>query len=203
MQNTAPGSRTRRLSRRARNPQRLLSRWISPTKRPLWRPSMPDSIWVRLRRRRDRPGGESGIELAGKTKEELLSIFSKMIEERPIQTLRKEVEALKIAFYKLRRAEVEAARRHSSRRAELPRSSRRRPIRPRRASRSSSRSIAAAGTNSSLPGGDQGGEPQDQVADYRGAEGARLFGRDAQPDLYQVPRAATAGRRRESFPNSM
>lgn len=50
-------------------------------------------------------------ELAGKTKEELLSIFSKMIEERPIQTLRKEVEALKIAFYKLRRAEVEAARR--------------------------------------------------------------------------------------------
>ncbi len=53
----------------------------------------------------------SASELAGKSKEELLAIFSKMIEERPIQTLRKEVEALKIAFYKLRRAEIEAVRR--------------------------------------------------------------------------------------------
>ena len=50
-------------------------------------------------------GGEAaGSDLAGKSKEELLAIFAKMLEERP-------VEALKIAFYKLRRAESDAARR--------------------------------------------------------------------------------------------
>lgn len=52
-----------------------------------------------------------GNDLADKSKEELLVIFSKMLEERPVQSLRRDVEALKIAFYKLRRAEVEAARR--------------------------------------------------------------------------------------------
>lgn len=34
-----------------------------------------------------------------------------MLEERPVQSLRRDVEALKIAFYKLRRAESDAARR--------------------------------------------------------------------------------------------
>ena len=50
-------------------------------------------------------GGEAaGSDLAGKSKEELLAIFAKMLEERPVQSLRRDVEALKIAFYKLRRA---------------------------------------------------------------------------------------------------
>ena len=49
-------------------------------------------------------GGEAaGSDLAGKSKEELLAIFAKMLEERPVQSLRRDVEALKIAFYKLRR----------------------------------------------------------------------------------------------------
>lgn len=48
---------------------------------------------------------------AGKSKEELLDLFAAMLASRPVQTLRREVEALKIAFYRLRRAEVEAARR--------------------------------------------------------------------------------------------
>lgn len=57
-------------------------------------------------------GGEAaGSDLAGKSKEELLAIFARMLEERPVQSLRRDVEALKIAFYKLRRAESDAARR--------------------------------------------------------------------------------------------
>ena len=47
----------------------------------------------------------------GKSKEELVALFARMLEEQPVQTLRRDVEALKVAFYKLRRAEVEAARR--------------------------------------------------------------------------------------------
>ena len=34
-----------------------------------------------------------------------------MLEEQPVQSIRRDVEALKIAFYRIRRAEVEAARR--------------------------------------------------------------------------------------------
>ena len=47
----------------------------------------------------------------GKSKQELLELFARMLEKQPVQTLRRDVEALKVAFYKLRRAEVEAARR--------------------------------------------------------------------------------------------
>ena len=47
----------------------------------------------------------------GKNKEELVALFAQMLAEQPVQTLRREVEALKIAFYRIRRAEVEAARR--------------------------------------------------------------------------------------------
>lgn len=47
----------------------------------------------------------------GKSKQELLELFARMLEDQPVQTLRRDVEALKVAFYKLRRAEVEAARR--------------------------------------------------------------------------------------------
>ena len=48
---------------------------------------------------------------AGKTKEELLALFARLLSERPVQAIRREVEALKIAFYRIRRAEVEAVRR--------------------------------------------------------------------------------------------
>ena len=40
-----------------------------------------------------------------------MALFARMLEEQPVQSLRRDVEALKIAFYRLRRAEVEAARR--------------------------------------------------------------------------------------------
>ncbi len=46
----------------------------------------------------------------GKSKEELVALFARMLEEQPVQSLRREVEALKIAFYKLHRADNEAAR---------------------------------------------------------------------------------------------
>ncbi len=48
---------------------------------------------------------------AGKGKEEIVAMFAQMLEEQPVQSLRRDVEALKIAFYRVRRAEVEAARR--------------------------------------------------------------------------------------------
>ena len=48
---------------------------------------------------------------AGKGKEELVALFTRMLEEQPVQSIRRDVEALKIAFYRIRRAEVEAARR--------------------------------------------------------------------------------------------
>ena len=48
---------------------------------------------------------------AGKGKEELVALFARMLEEQPVQSIRRDVEALKIAFYRIRRAEVEAARR--------------------------------------------------------------------------------------------
>ena len=48
---------------------------------------------------------------AGKGKEELVALFARMLEEQPVQSIRRDMEALKIAFYRIRRAEVEAARR--------------------------------------------------------------------------------------------
>ncbi|MBR5464194.1 MAG: DUF349 domain-containing protein [Alistipes sp.] len=50
-------------------------------------------------------------EFSGKTKEELLDYFAAQLEERPIPTLRRTVEGVKVAFYRIRRAEVEQARR--------------------------------------------------------------------------------------------
>lgn len=50
-------------------------------------------------------------EFAGKSKTELLDRFARELEEKPVPTLRRTVEALKVAFYRIRRAEVEAARR--------------------------------------------------------------------------------------------
>ena len=47
----------------------------------------------------------------GRGKEELVAMFAQMLEEQPVQSIRRDVEALKIAFYRVRRAEVEAARR--------------------------------------------------------------------------------------------
>ncbi|MBR2628888.1 MAG: DUF349 domain-containing protein, partial [Alistipes sp.] len=48
--------------------------------------------------------------LNGKSKQELVDMFAELLETEPVQTLRKSVEAIKIAFYKQHRAEVDAAR---------------------------------------------------------------------------------------------
>ena len=48
---------------------------------------------------------------AGKSKTELVEMLSGVIEGQPVQAMRREVEAIKIAFYKVLRAEAEAARR--------------------------------------------------------------------------------------------
>ncbi|MEG1608001.1 MAG: DUF349 domain-containing protein [Mucinivorans sp.] len=47
-------------------------------------------------------------EFAGKSKQELVDMFAEMIQQRPIAQLRTAVEHLKISFYKIYNAEVEA-----------------------------------------------------------------------------------------------
>ena len=48
--------------------------------------------------------------LVGKSKAELVELFAQLLETKPVQSLRGDAEAIKIAFYKLHRAEVEAQR---------------------------------------------------------------------------------------------
>ncbi|WP_418982850.1 DUF349 domain-containing protein [Alistipes sp.] len=62
----------------------------------------------------DGPAGEEPAaedRFAGRSKEELVALFAEMLSTQPVQSLRRDVEAIKIAFYRLRRAEVETARR--------------------------------------------------------------------------------------------
>ncbi len=53
----------------------------------------------------------AGDAYAGRSGEELVALFARMLDEQPVQSLRREAEALKIAFYKQRRAAVDAERR--------------------------------------------------------------------------------------------
>ncbi len=46
-----------------------------------------------------------------KSKEELVAIFEQLLATRPVQTLRRDAEAIKVAFYKTYRAEVDQMRR--------------------------------------------------------------------------------------------
>ena len=56
-------------------------------------------------------GSEGQDAFVDLSKGEMLDRFASMLEEQPVQTLRRTVEELKVAFYRIRRAEVEAARR--------------------------------------------------------------------------------------------
>lgn len=47
---------------------------------------------------------------AGKSQAELIDLMARMIDERPVQNLRGDIEAIKIAFYKAGRADIEAQR---------------------------------------------------------------------------------------------
>ena len=53
---------------------------------------------------------ELADELAGKSREELVSSFAEWLNEKPVQQLRDTAEAVKVAFYKLHRTVVDAAR---------------------------------------------------------------------------------------------
>ncbi len=46
-------------------------------------------------------------EIAGKSKSELVELFALLLEHHPAQSIRREVEVIKTAFYKLHRAEVD------------------------------------------------------------------------------------------------
>lgn len=48
---------------------------------------------------------------AGRSKEELVEALQHLLDENPVQAIRQDTEAIKVAFYKLHRAEVDAARR--------------------------------------------------------------------------------------------
>ncbi len=51
---------------------------------------------------------------AGKSKAELVDLLSRLLESEPVQSLRRTVEAIKIAFYKLHRAEGEELRKQAA-----------------------------------------------------------------------------------------
>lgn len=55
--------------------------------------------------------GSAATDYSGKSKSELLALLSDLLANKPVQTIRRDVEAIKIAFYKAYRAEVERARR--------------------------------------------------------------------------------------------
>ncbi len=50
------------------------------------------------------------IDYSGKTNDQLLALFSELLHMRPVQTIRKNVDAIKIAFYKNYRGEVDLLR---------------------------------------------------------------------------------------------
>ncbi len=78
-------------------------------------------------------------DLTGKSKPELVEIFAQLLETKPIQSLRAQAEAIKVAFYKLRRAEIEAQRK------EFVEAARRRiSFRPWTATKQTSRSSSSA-----------------------------------------------------------
>ena len=56
------------------------------------------------------PEVETTSELTKLTKEEVLALLAEKVESEPSTSLRNEVEALKVAFYKLHRADMEARR---------------------------------------------------------------------------------------------
>ena len=53
---------------------------------------------------------EKSIEQSAMDKEQILALLAEKVEEEPSAALRTEVEALKVAFYKIHRAEVDARR---------------------------------------------------------------------------------------------
>lgn len=58
----------------------------------------------------EQESADSSQDLAGKSKQELLDMFAEMLEAKPVQSLRKDAEAIKIAFYKLHRVDIEQIR---------------------------------------------------------------------------------------------
>ncbi|MBR4850985.1 MAG: DUF349 domain-containing protein, partial [Tidjanibacter sp.] len=54
---------------------------------------------------------DSMADLATMSKSEVVDYFAGLLEEKPVQNMRYDVEAVKVAFYKHHRAEVDAARR--------------------------------------------------------------------------------------------
>ncbi len=52
----------------------------------------------------------SELDLASKNKSQLTELLAELLATKPVQSLRRDAEAIKIAFYKLHRADLEAAR---------------------------------------------------------------------------------------------
>ncbi|MDR0510831.1 MAG: DUF349 domain-containing protein [Rikenellaceae bacterium] len=50
-------------------------------------------------------------DLAGKSKRQLVDLFEALMAEKPVQSFRRDTDAIKVAFYKQHRADVEAIRR--------------------------------------------------------------------------------------------
>ncbi|MBE6209187.1 MAG: DUF349 domain-containing protein [Rikenellaceae bacterium] len=61
----------------------------------------------------EEPSGDATVSYSGKSKAELVEILSDKLRNEPVQTLRSTVEAIKIAFYKAHKAEIESLRREA------------------------------------------------------------------------------------------
>ncbi len=61
----------------------------------------------------EEPSGDATVSYSGKSKAELVEILSEKLRNEPVQTLRSTVEAIKIAFYKAHKAEIESLRREA------------------------------------------------------------------------------------------
>ncbi len=54
---------------------------------------------------------DSSVEtISSKTKDELIEMFGQLLESKPVQSIRKDVEVIKISFYKIHRTELDLAK---------------------------------------------------------------------------------------------
>lgn len=81
-----------------------------PTKQAVSVPEQEDSATTEQEEQESAADAELVEKIAGKSKAELSDYLATLVGEHPAQEIRREVEAVKVAFYKLHHAEIDAAR---------------------------------------------------------------------------------------------
>ena len=81
-----------------------------PTEQAVSVPEQEDSATPEQEEQESAADAELVEKIAGKSKAELSDYLATLVGEHPAQEIRREVEAVKVAFYKLHHAEIDAAR---------------------------------------------------------------------------------------------